>query len=72
MRTTMTINDTLYLELKRRALESGLPVSSYVEDALKYQLLEDAEDLEAVKARVSEPTYSFDELVKEFKQEGLL
>ena len=68
----MTINDKLYLELKRRALESGTTVSAYVEDAIKYQILEDLEDLEAVKQRANEPTYSFDELVKEFKAEGLL
>jgi len=68
----MTINDAIYMQLKRRALESGVPVSNYVEDAIKYQLLEDAEDIEAARARADEPTYSFDELVKEFKAEGLL
>lgn len=68
----MTINDKLYLELKRRAFDAGVSVSSYVEDAIKYQLLEDMEDLEALKQRQNEPTYSFDELVKEFKAEGLL
>lgn len=68
----MTINDKLYLELKRRALDAGVSVSSYVEDAIKYQILEDIEDLETVKKRENEPTYSFDELVKEFKAEGLL
>ncbi len=68
----MTINDKLYRELKRRALDAGVTVSSYVEDAIKYQILEDAEDLEAVRERHDEPSYSFDELVKEFKAEGLL
>lgn len=68
----MTINDKLYSELKRRAFDAGVTVSAYVEDAIKYQLLEDAEDLEKVRKRANEPTYSFDELVKEFKAEGLL
>ena len=72
MRTTMTINDKLYLQLKRRALDAGVSVSSYVEDAIKYQILEDIEDLEVVHQREKEPTYSFEELVKEFKAEGLL
>lgn len=72
MRTTMTINDKLYKQLKRRSFDSGVSVSRYVEDAIKYQLLEDLEDLDSVRERADEPTYSFDELVKEFKAEGLL
>ena len=72
MRTTMTINDKLYTQLKRQSFDSGVSVSRYVEDAIKYQLLEDFEDLEAVRERADEPTYSFDQLVKEFKAEGLL
>lgn len=72
MRTTMTINDKLYRQLKRRSFESGVSVSRYVEEAITYQLLEDLEDLEAVRDRADEPTYSFDELVSELKAEGLL
>jgi len=68
----MTINDTLYRELKRRALESGETVSALVENAIKYQLLEDMEDIDDAKTRANEPTYSFDDLVREFKAEGLL
>lgn len=68
----MTINDKLYTQLKRQSFDSGVSVSRYVEDAIKYQLLEDFEDLEAVRERADEPTYSFDQLVKEFKAEGLL
>lgn len=60
------------MQLKRRALDSGVTVSQYVEDAVKYQILEDMEDLQAVQERASDPTYSFDELVKELKAEGLL
>ena len=68
----MTMSDKLYLQLKRRALDSGVSVSSYVEDAVKHQILEDIDDLEAVEKRKNEPTYSFEDLVKQFKAEGLL
>lgn len=68
----MSIDDKLYLQLKRRALDSGVSVSSYVENAIRYQILEDFEDLEDVQKRANEPTYSFAQLVKEFKAEGLL
>lgn len=72
MRTTITINDKLYLQLRRRALDAGVTVSSYLEDAAKNQLLEDSEDIEDAEKRKNEPTYSFDDLVAEFKAEGLL
>lgn len=72
MRTTMTINDKLYQALKRRALDSGESVSSLVEDALVGQILEDVADIEEAERRRSEVTISHDELVRQFKAEGLL
>lgn len=72
MRTTITINDSLYKKLKFRAAETGDTVSSLVEDAVTYQLLEDLDDLQAIKNRQKEPALSFDDLVVEFKKEGLL
>ena len=72
MRTTVTINDTLYKAVKRRALDSDESVSSVIENAIKYQVLEDLEDLEDAKKRATEVSYSFNELVDELKAEGLL
>lgn len=72
MRTTITINDTLFRALKMRAVESDETVSKLVEDAVKYQILEDLEDIEDAKTREKESIYSFDNLVASFKAEGLL
>lgn len=72
MRTTITLNDKLYRALKIQAAESNESISAIVEDALKFQMLEDLYDIEQAKKRADEPTYSFDELVAEFKREGLL
>ncbi len=72
MRTTITLNDKLYRALKMRAAESDESISQLVEDAIKYQVLEDLEDIEDAMKRENEPTYSFDDLVKQFKAEGLL
>jgi len=72
MRTTITLNDKLFRALKLRAAESNETISAIVQDALKYQMLEDLEDIEEAKRREHEPTHSFDELVAEFKKEGLL
>jgi hypothetical protein len=72
MRTTISINDKLYRAVKLRAAESDESISSFVENAVKYQVLEDIEDLEDISKRESEPTLSFDDLVRQFRAEGLL
>jgi hypothetical protein len=72
MRTTITINDTIFRALKMRAIEADESVSKLVEDAVKYQILEDLEDIEDANAREKESTYSFDDLVAQFKAEGLI
>jgi hypothetical protein len=72
MRTTITINDKLFRILKMRAAESDESVSQLVEDAVKYQVLEDFEDIEDAVEREHESAYSFDDLVSKFKAEGLL
>lgn len=72
MRTTITINDKLYRALKMRAAETDESISKFVEDAVKFQVLEDFEDIEDAQLRKDEPEYSFDTLVEKFKSEGLL
>ncbi len=72
MRTTITLNDKLFRALKLRAAETGTSFSQLVEDALKYQYLEDLEDIEDSIHRKKEPLHLFDDVVAEFKAEGLL
>lgn len=72
MRTTITINERLYRALKLWAAESNQSISAIIEDALKFQMLEDIKDIEEAKRRYSEPTHSFDELVAELKRDYLL
>lgn len=72
MRTTITFNDKLFRSLKIRAADSEVSVSKLVEDAVKFQILEDLEDIEDALKRSDESEYSFDSLVKQFKEEGLL
>jgi hypothetical protein len=72
MRTTITLNDRIYKALKLRAVESGESVSSMVESAVKYQILEDLEDIKTLKERENEPAIDFKTFVKELKADGLL
>ncbi len=72
MRTTITINDKLFKNLKVYAASTGATLSSVVEEAVKNQLLEEADDSQEAKKRSKEPLAPFDELVAEFKASGLL
>jgi len=72
MRTTITINDKIYKTLKLRAVESGESVSAMIEDAVKYQILEDLEDIQAFEERKDEPALDFKTFVAELKADGLL
>ncbi len=72
MRTTITLNDKVFRALKLRAVETDESISKLVEDAVKYQLLEDLEDIEDAVKREKESVHSFDDLVSQFQAEGLL
>ena len=72
MRTTITLNDKIYKALRIRAAESGETVSALVEDAVKELVLEDLDDLRAVKKRENESAIDFKTFVKELKADGLL
>ena len=72
MRTTITLHDSLYRRLKIRAAETGESLSSLVEDAIKQTLIEDLEDIDAVKSRENEPATDFENFVSELKADGLL
>ena len=56
------------------ALELNLPIVTldahfeYVKDAIKFQSLEDLEDIEEAKKRDTESNHSFHDLIVEFKQ----
>lgn len=71
-RTTVTLPSTVYRALKVRAAETNQTVSRLIEDAIKYQIMEDLEDTEAVRARAKEPALSLDSFVAELKADGLL
>lgn len=72
MRTTITISDRLHAALKHRAIDSGVTISDIVADAIKYQLLEDLEDIEDAENKISEPSIDFNQLVEDLHKEGLI
>lgn len=70
VRTTITIDDNTFRDLKYQAVESHTSVSQLVEDAVKYQILEDIEDINDAEAREGEPSSPFSDLVASFEKES--
>lgn len=74
----MSKRATIYLEpdihklLKLKAAETSSSISEIVNDLLRVEFLEDAEDIQSIKERINEPTISYETLLKELKDEGRL
>ena len=69
-RSTVYFDPTIHKILKLKALEASCSVSDLVNQAVLHELAEDAEDLEAFEKRASEPSISFEDLVKGLKADG--
>ncbi len=74
--TTLTKRSTVYLEptlhraLRMKSIETSRSLSDLVNDAVRSDLAEDAEDLGIFDARKNEPTLPFEDFVKELKRNG--
>lgn len=74
--TELTKRATVYLEpdlhraLKLKAVETACSISELVNEALRENLLEDAEDLASFRTRENEPLMTFEEFVEYLKTDG--
>lgn len=71
-RATVYLEPSLHRALRVKAAETDVSVSELVNDAIRLRLAEDAEDLDAFRARAKEPTSSFESLVSALKRRGKL
>ena len=69
-RATVYLDPEIHRALKMKAASSDQSISEMVNDAVRLALAEDAEDLEAFDARVSESEIDFDSFVKTLKRSG--
>jgi hypothetical protein len=69
-RATVYFDPELHRALRLKALETERSVSDLVNEAIRVQLAEDLEDLEAFAARVEEPNLAFEDVVKDLRQRG--
>lgn len=71
-RATVYFEEDLHKALKMKSAEVSRPVSDLVNDAVRYALREDAEDLQSFRERESEPVIDFETFVAGLKADGKL
>lgn len=71
-RATIYFDTRIHKLLKLKAIETSRSISDIVNDAILHELQEDAEDLRTFEKRVSEPTVSYETMLKELKRDGTL
>jgi hypothetical protein len=69
-RSTIYFKPELHRALRVKALDTQSVISDLVNDAVQMALREDEEDLSAFVDRVSEPTITYEELLKDLKAHG--
>ena len=66
----MYFDPAIHRALRLKAAETDRSMSDLVNEAIKFSLAEDAEDLAAFEERASEPNLPFEKVVKELKKRG--
>ena len=69
-RATVYFDPALHRALRLKAAETERSLSDLVNEAVRYSLAEDAEDLAAFDNRVAEQELPFESVVKELKRSG--
>ena len=69
-RTTIYFDPNLHRALRLKAAETDRSVSDLVNEAVKLNLAEEAEDLVAFEERSREPNLRFEQVLKELKRRG--
>ena len=69
-RSTVYLDPELHKALKLQAAETSTNVSELINDAVRDALREDRDDLAAFEERASEPTLSFEQMLKRLNLDG--
>jgi plasmid stability protein len=71
-RATVYFEPDVHRALRLKAAETERSVSDLVNEAIRAQLAEDADDLAAFRARKKEPAIGFEDFVRDMKRRGRL
>ena len=72
MRATIYLDEELHRALKMKAAATDRTISEIVNEAVRRDLAEDADDLAVFEDRASEPVYAFEEVVRMLRERGKL
>lgn len=71
-RATVYLDPNLHRALRLKSVETSRSMSELINEAIRDDLAEDAEDLLAIDERADEPVVAFEEFVKELRRDGKL
>lgn len=71
-RATVYLEPTIHKALRLKSIETSLSISQIINDTLRSDLFHDAEDLEAFRSRIDEPSMDYETFVQELKRDGIL
>jgi hypothetical protein len=69
-RATIYLDPKIHQILKLKSIETSRSISDIVNDAIKNDLREDKEDLDAFEKRAEESTVTFERMLKQLDQDG--
>jgi len=71
-RTTIYLEPNLHKALRMKSAETSRSISELINQLVREQLLEDAEDLQAFRERADEPVISYEALLEDLRAHGKL
>lgn len=71
-RATIYLDEELHRALRVKSAATDRTISDIVNEAVRRDLAEDAEDLAAFDERKDEPSYAFEEVVRTLQERGRL
>ncbi|MBE2223838.1 MAG: CopG family transcriptional regulator [Anaerolineae bacterium] len=71
-RTTIYLEQDLHQALRMKSAETSRSISELVNELVREQMFEDAEDLKAFRDRADEPVMSYEALLQDLQAHGKL
>ena len=71
-RATVYFDSQIHRALRLKAAETDKSISELVNDAVRLNLAEDAEDLATFEERANEPNLAFEDVLKDLRKRGKL
>jgi len=69
-RATVYLEPMLHKALRIKAAETSRSISDLINEAVRFSLAEDAEDLAVFTERMDEPLLAFEEVLEKLKKNG--